>query len=80
MGVEALIGKHYLDECETVVLFFTHLELSLSEPSLHETLKVVYLERLTVLFIREVEEADHRCLLTAAPDKTLRHLVRLKVH
>ena len=59
LGIETFISEHDLDKYETIGLRFPHFELSLTEPPPHETLLVVYFERLTVLLLGEVEETDH---------------------
>lgn len=79
LRVETFIREHDLDKSETIGLGLPHLELPLPETPTHETLLIVYLERLTILLLREVEKANHRSLLPASPDKALRHLVGLKI-
>ena len=79
LRVETFIREHDLDKGETIVLGFSHLELPLAEAPPHEALLVVDLERLAILLFGEVEEANHRGLLPAPPDKALGHLVGLQV-
>ena len=80
LRVEGLVVEHDLDKSETVLCLFSDFELSLAEPALHEALKVVDLEGLAVLLVGEVEEADYRSLLTAAPHEALGDLVYLQVY
>lgn len=77
LRVEGLVVEHDLDKSEAVLGLLSDFELPLTEPALHEALKVVDLEGLAVLLVGEVKEADYRGLLAAAPHEALRDLVHL---
>lgn len=59
LRVKGLIGKHYLNESEAVLLSFSHFKLPLPKATLHKSLLVVYFEGLAVLFLGEMEEPNY---------------------
>lgn len=80
LSVKGLVVKHYLDKSETILCLFSDFKLSLAKPALHEALKIVNLEGLTVLLVWEVEKADYGSLLARTPYKALGDLIYFQVY